>query len=411
MTPTYSVLQGATNESSTQFVILVPVEDQVQVHVSSHDHQQLTPTWINEITKDQSKWKVVKLKVDGLLPNKDYLLTIKNAVGETLDLRTFQSLDPKITNPRIVLASCMMDWIHNPFLWKQMESAEADVIFFLGDTTYADIGSVSDVFRRPDPESINHWERFASTRNALQIFKWKNLKPIIAIADDHDFGYNNADSSFGLKVEANFTFDAFFGQSGEDLIFTRGLGNSLKLDLFGKSFLLLDGRNFRTRDQVFSGEQMEWLRNLSYEPRTFIITGSQFFGAYLKKDSLEGDYRHQLFQLTETLKSIDSQFVFVSGDTHFSEVMRIEPEVLGYETLEITSSSVHSFTLPGMHALRRSNPRRVDGMVTSTHNFVTLDWEIEHPSYLTVSATGWRGQNLFTSTFNLEKNCEDRLLP
>lgn len=394
---TFPVLQGATNSTSSQFVIMVPAGTTTALTIEPETGPSLRPTWVTEVTNDEapSAWKLVKFKIDGLRLGLKYTLKIETSDGQT-DERVFRALDPDLRFPKIAVTSCMVDWLHNAAAWQQMQSLSPDMIVIVGDTTYVDIASPKDLLFRPDKEKVNHWERFASTRDTLDVFRWKELKPILALPDDHDFGYDNVNSSFGLKKQANRTFSAFFGQAGDDFIFERGPGNSFKADLFGYSFVFLDGRNFRINgSMMMSPEQFKWIEGLQLLPHSFAITGSQFFGKYLKKDSFEGNFARNFEGLLNSIRKMNSRFSFISGDVHFSEVMRIEKEVLGYETFEITSSSIHSFTIAGGHAFRPYNPRRVPGLVTSTHNFQTMEWDSLLMDTVTVRAHGWRGQNLF----------------
>jgi hypothetical protein len=49
--------------------------------------------------------------------------------------------------------------------------------------------------------------------------------------------------------------------------------------------------------------------------------------------------------------------------------MKIEKEVLGYKTLEVTSSSIHSLTISGIDK-QDKNPRRL--MSTAEHNYKVI---------------------------------------
>jgi alkaline phosphatase D len=104
-----------------------------------------------------------------------------------------------------------------------------------------------------------------------------------------------------------------------------------------------------------------------------------------------------------------ARFAFLSGDIHFSEVQRLEPRILGYETVEITSSSAHSMTFPGRHLIRARNPRQE--AVTSTHNVVLLDFnESERPFDFTARSVGWRGQKLFNYDISIQADCAQKVL-
>ncbi|MEO0335716.1 MAG: hypothetical protein AAF202_04955, partial [Pseudomonadota bacterium] len=105
----------------------------------------------------------------------------------------------------------------------------------------------------------------------------------------------------------------------------------------------------------------------------WLLTGSQWFGGYLEKEAYEWLYPESFEAFVERLKGSGRYISFVSGDVHFSEVMDLEPELLGYPSIEITTSSLHSLTVAGWHRLFR-NPRRQ--VSTSRHNFVLLNLEL-----------------------------------
>jgi hypothetical protein len=118
-------------------------------------------------------------------------------------------------------------------------------------------------------------------------------------------------------------------------------------------------------------QQEDWLMKSLAEAATptWLLNGSQFFGKYLEKDSFEGRHPYQFKRVLEKLRSIEAPVVFGSGDVHFSEVMRIEKPALGYETFEITSSSMHSLTAPWVN-IRKTNPRRI--ATTWHYNYVVV---------------------------------------
>lgn len=399
-----SVLQGATDESSAQFSVLVPKGSHYSVNVDG-----LAPDAVVQVDNENSEWSVLKFQYQNLKLGQVYDLNILNSDGALIDQRQFSALDTQKRYQKIVMASCMVDWLHNPRNWQQMQSLAPDLILFTGDAVYVDVGSPEKLIFRPNPEYLDHWERYVQTRLRLDIYRWKKLVPVLAGMDDHDFGYNNADSSFMLKSNANRAFETFFAQVGESHTLQRGPGQSYRFDMGDISYVFLDGRNFRDSVQIFSEEQMAWLHGLNLKERTLLMTGSQFFGAYLKKDSFEGNYGSAFQVFLKELRSINTRFVFGSGDIHFSELMEIEKEALGYKTFEITSSSMHSFTVPGRHLIGRYNPRRIPGRVTSTHNFITIDTDRNNRNAWVVRSHGWRGQNLFESQLSFNSNCS-RLL-
>ncbi|NCN95224.1 MAG: hypothetical protein GW917_00710 [Bdellovibrionales bacterium] len=395
LSQTFPILQGATDESSAEFTLQIPAEKEIEILIRDQSGKEIPLSWEKRVNVEGTEKALVKFKVHSLEVNQSYSLTVRGPAGEDLDEREFQSLNTNKRFPKVVLASCMVDWIHNPRIWDQMAKITPDLILFIGDSTYVDVGHLFDLLSRPKVDEVSHWKRFSDTRERLAVFRWKKLKPILALPDDHDFGYNNADSSFRLKDKANFVFQQFFAQTDLGSDFASGPGNSLYKKISGVSFVLLDGRNFRSSEQMFSPDQMNWISSLPLEPKTLLVSGTQFFGKYLKKDSFEGDRPEAFKVFLEELKNLPSHFSFASGDVHFSEAMSFFDPSLEYETFEITSSSVHSFTMPGRYILLPLNPRRVPGKVTSTHNFVILQWDRDNREIFTARSHGWRGQNLF----------------
>ena len=106
-------------------------------------------------------------------------------------------------------------------------------------------------------------------------------------------------------------------------------------------------------------------------PGTFwLMNGTQVFPDMVLKESVAHNHPVQLKGLLKELKTISSKVIFASGDVHYSEISQIESEALGYETYEITSSSMHSKSIPGSpHVI--SNPRRM--IATGARNFVIVE--------------------------------------
>ena len=148
-----------------------------------------------------------------------------------------------------------------------------------------------------------------------------------------------------------------------------------------------------------------------------LLSGSQFFGRYIAKDSFDHNWPEEAAQFYQRLKASGAEagatLLFGSGDIHFSELQRIAAEKFGYATYEITSSSAHSSAFPGHYLLKGHNPQRFQ--VTGTHNVILLEmtppigpavadtaaWRLH------VRALGWRGGDLFSSDLRV---CERSLL-
>ena len=117
------------------------------------------------------------------------------------------------------------------------------------------------------------------------------------------------------------------------------------------------------------------------------MNGSQFFGGYLKKDAFEFWHLDNFKDVCRELSKQEAPVVFASGDVHFTEYMRIEPEILGYPTFEIVSSAIHSTTIPFNH-LRKKNPRRINA--NSANQFTVVATSIDNKTGWTLNAQSFK---------------------
>jgi hypothetical protein len=82
---------------------------------------------------------------------------------------------------------------------------------------------------------------------------------------------------------------------------------------------------------------------------------------------------------------------------HFSEISKIEKEILGYSTYEITSSSIHCTNSPGSPYIF-PNYRRIAG--ASARNFILVDAVSEGTgAQMQVTCNGANGNNYFNFNF------------
>lgn len=366
----FSILQGMTDETSAQFSIVLPKNEEFRFEVGNAG----TVTAIESVSRPTSDFLVHKFVADGLETGVDYSLKVYRANGDLADERTFRALDLQSSRARIALVSCAMDHLHKSDVWQQFENQAPDICFFLGDNVYADRKTLFEKVAEADPELL--WNRYVETRNRVRFYFHRRLTPTLATWDDHDFGGNNIGKSYAHALASREIFHTFFAQHPRPELVS-GPGIAQRLSAFGADFYLLDGRSFRdgpsVGGQILGVEQEEWLfRNLRARP-TMLLNGSLFFGAYGSDlDSFEGQYSERFAQLKNQIRESGATVAFASGDVHYSEVMAIEAEQLGYPTFELVSSGIHSLTFPGIHD-RYANPRRK--IADSSPNFVIFAGE------------------------------------
>lgn len=373
----FSILQGMTDETTAQFSIVLPKGEEFRIEVGN----AVTVTDVKSFSRPTSEFLVHKFMVHGLEPGVDYSLKVYRASGELADERVFRALDLTRAKARIALVSCAMDHLHKSDVWEQFESQTPDICFFLGDNVYADRKTLFEKVSEADPELL--WNRYVQTRNRLRFYYHHRLTPTLAIWDDHDFGGNNIDKSYMHSLASREIFKTFFAQDSRPAL-QEGPGIANRLSAFGAEFFLLDGRSFRdapgSDGKILGAEQEGWLySSLSPKP-TFLMNGSLFFGAYGSDlDSYEGQYEASFAELKRKIRESGAIVAFGSGDVHYSEIMKIEAEELGYPTFELVSSGIHSLTFPGIHD-RYANPRRV--VADSSPNFVLLEAEFSQKGFV-----------------------------
>lgn len=368
----FSILQGMTDERSAQFSLVLPVGENLRMEVVEAQGGGAAFTYVHDvIARPYSPFEVHKLSVEGLQLGQQYLLRVLDASGVVRDEREFRALDLSPRSVRLGFVSCALDLLHRDDIWRRFDHVDPEAVLFLGDNVYAD--RTSFINKRPADEK-QQWERYVATRNRVLFYFQKKLRPVIATWDDHDYGSDNAGSEFVHKEAALKTFEIFFAQSPRPSLVS-GPGVSKRWSAFGADFFLLDGRYFRDNSgraepKLFGDEQEGWLFAGMQSRPAWLLNGTLFFGAYGDSDSFEGRFRANFDQWLQQIAARPSLVCFASGDVHFSEVMDIEEEKLGYKTFEVVSSSVHSYTFPG-HDNRFVNPRR--RVSTSGHNFVVFE--------------------------------------
>jgi alkaline phosphatase D len=400
-----SVLQGATDETSTQLNILAPSDKNYTMTISFD--QSLLETPVPQIKAHPgSNFQIIQLHVKNLTSDLTYTLRIYE--GKTLvDERFFRTLPKTWEQARVFVISCTSDSYDDlqKKQWKQIQEQKPDLLFLIGDNVYVDAGAIS--IKNVSEDDI--WRRYVESAQRLDLYKAKQLTPVFATWDDHDFGINDGNSSFAHKVFSQKVFKTFFPME-QNTFLTSGPGVSSALKLGHQQFLFLDDRSFRTPlgktpQSHFGSEQLTWLLEQikNHSGPTWLISGDQFFGAYHRFESFEGNHPEDFKKFLKDLKLTKKNLVFLSGDRHLSEFMKIEKAVLGFETLEITSSGLHARMHPGS-ADQHKNKRRLfvkDGV----SNYLDLKIEINNKQNMTFDAEVWGEDfaSFFRQSFRLTK--------
>ncbi len=372
---TPSIVQGPTDEQSTQFSVVHLRELTVMATVLHPDGTEFLPVKNENIAPGRHHQALSNFYFSGLELGIEYSLRITNfESGAVLDERLFSTLDLNSNDIRFAVCSCMDHERHEPEIWRDLVRRQPDVIFFIGDTVYADRGATSK--KGANPTEL--WSKFCSARSTLEIYFSKRLIPILATWDDHDMGKNDEGQAYPYITESQANFAAFFLRNPQFCAgLNRGPGISMSLTVGGHLFLLMDGRSFRAtagskdRYGYWGEEQERWAMDgmRAHSGPVWILSGSQCFPQMPFKESFSGDFKENFGQLLKELQRIENRVVFVSGDVHFSEVSELSDKELGYRSYEITSSSVHSRSVPGAPIII-PNDRRMTATAERNYNLI-----------------------------------------
>ncbi len=320
---------------------------------------------------------IEKVHIKNLKPKTDYVFLVKKD-GEVLDQRYFKALNLKTKSVRIGVASCMDDRIESSTeMWSSYLNKFLDVNFFIGDNVYAD--RLDDGSKKTADEN-QLWLRYAQTWDRLYFYHSSVLSPTYYLWDDHDYGKNDGGADYQNKEVSLSVFKAFHPNEELGGTYKKTVGAGSVFNAFDQKFIFIDARFFRKNGEgEHWGEKQKKLvfdeLKRSKASVNWLIQGDQFFGAYHPFESFEKDNSEEFKRVLRSLKKIGKKVVFVSGDRHLTEVMKIEKKLLGYETFEITSSGIHAKVFPGSF-VRSPNPRGEIGK-SGVYNFSVLEIERE----------------------------------
>jgi alkaline phosphatase D len=244
-----------------------------------------------------------------------------------------------------------------------------DLMLWLGDNLY--LQSPDFV----DPSSMA--ARYRQVRSFAPMQPLLTATSHLAIVDDHDIGPNDVDGSYVLKGESLKLFQRYWPNPSYGLPGVAGAFGWARLG--DVEFFLLDDRYYRFPNHypdvpektMFGAAQFEWLKQalLSSRARIKIVAGgSQFWN---RASRFEGLYQFPQEQqrLSDWLlrQKIDG-VVFVSGDRHFGELLKIE-RAGAYPLYEYTSSPLTSGAVVNIDASERNNPDVVPGTLQGKRQF------------------------------------------
>jgi alkaline phosphatase D len=293
---------------------------------------------------------------------------------------TFLPINETKTITKICFGSCGAQTLPQPLL-TTAANQNPDLYIFLGDNVYADT---------EDMETMEKEYHILCEKE--EFINLKKTTPLLAVWDDHDYGYNDAGLEYPKKVEAKQVFMEFWGETNNIARMShRGNYDAKIIGETGKKvqIILLDTRTFRSSliaptnspftylensdaDATMLGsEQWTWLENQLLEPADIRIIASsqQFCVGYNQYEAwanfpLEQEKMYNLIASTNA-----SGVLFISGDVHYSELSKREPSNT-YPLYDITSSGITGTSTPVANTYREGTPSAINniGMIDITWN-------------------------------------------
>ncbi len=289
---------------------------------------------------------------------------------------------------RIALGSCLRQDLPGPTLTAAAASAP-DVMIMMGDNVYGDAV-------RGDASLPELREAYADLAAREDMQSLAEAAPILAVWDDHDYGFNDAGVEFAFKEYAQELFADFFQLAADDPRRARpGAYDSAVYGPEGRrvQVILLDTRYFRSpleRDEtrayivdpdpantVLGDAQWAWLDEQLRVPAElrFIVSSIQIVAeghTYERWGNFPTE-RQRLFDLVAETGA--EGVVFLSGDRHIAALYRDE-EAGPYPMVDFTVSSLTHSWRDG--AAREFGPHQVERAV-GVENFglIDIDWDAE----------------------------------
>ncbi|MEZ6055234.1 MAG: alkaline phosphatase D family protein [Planctomycetaceae bacterium] len=294
---------------------------------------------------------------------------------------------------RIGFGSCIQQDLPQP-IWKSVLEQKPERFLLIGDNIYGDSDDMAVLKQK--------WERLAAEPGFQAL---RELCPVLATWDDHDFGRNDAGVEYEFKRESQQVFLDFLNTPADAPRRTReGVYDAEIVGPEGRrvQFILLDTRYFRSplikRDwrpepgegdfgpyarntdpsaTVLGADQWKWFEEQLRQPAEVRIIASSIQlisdGNHWEKWGNFPLERQRMFEVIRATKATGC--LFISGDRHSAEISVNDPGT-GYELIDVTSSSINK---PSKWHTEANEHRRGTKYYDENFGMITIDWTAPDP--------------------------------
>jgi alkaline phosphatase D len=272
---------------------------------------------------------------------------------------------------RVAMGSCNRQNEPQP-LWEPILDFRPQLWIWLGDNIYGDTSDMDELARKYDQQKANPGYR-----------KLLEAVPVVGLWDDHDYGTNDSGFNFRRKRESQKLFLDFLDEPTDSPRRDHeGIYDSRSFGPEGKKVrvILLDVRFWRppprSGGDILGEAQWRWLDKTLRESDAqihLICSGTQFLPTEHRWEKWNDypDSRRRLLKLLAEVRP--SGTVLLSGDRHFSEIMRAPNPFGGPDLHELTSSGLTHFweNFPNeKNSLRLGEP-----FVDLSFGTLEIDWD------------------------------------
>ncbi|MDH3279787.1 MAG: alkaline phosphatase family protein [Gammaproteobacteria bacterium] len=285
-------------------------------------------------------------------------------------------------------------------IYEAIAFEKPDFAIYVGDNSYFVVGDGNWRTWGPDgdwssPERMIR--RHMEVRNNPYGRRLYATVPAYAIWDDHDYGPNNADRTFAGRRDALRVFTQVWANPTYGTPDTPGVFSSFRHgpvevflmdDRYHKYVATRDHPDVADEDAVIWGtDQLTWLMDglmKSTAPVKIIANGTQVIS---QTERGEGHFqeapaeRKRLFDFLKANKI--GGIVFLSGDRHHSESMRLDQNGAA-AIVEFTSSPLQQNQQ--VRAVERNHPTNQWALRGNTYGLVTIDIPREGEGRVTFEA-------------------------
>jgi alkaline phosphatase D len=290
---------------------------------------------------------------------------------------------------RVAYGSCARTQVDiEQTIFSAISMNEPDLFFWLGDNIYADTQeptAMADLYRR---------QRAVVTLQPLI-----RTTPQLAIWDDHDFGYNDADSTNPIRDESLRVFNRYWANPSGGVHGTPGV--FFQYTYGGVDFFFLDGRYHRSPRSIPDGAarsmlgagQKQWLKDAlraSRAPFKILISGTGWTLA-TRDGTTWGSYLHERNELFDFIRDERIEgVVCLSGDQHFGELNCIPWSARGgYDIYDLVSSPLAQFLNDRWP--EQTPEQRIRRVYARSVNFGMLSFQMSNEPTLTFTLHDVRG--------------------